>query len=195
MAQSEKQLGRLTHLRGAQRRSEDRRQWLAEKIREIEEEQRVLESEERALQIQLDNERSLDEAECVPVRYCNVRRKKNGRDGRKTVCVSRAYGPVLSEQQRARMRNKEKRERERDKPLAQFRFCRKAKRATRGMNILDLRDVALAIAEAGYAAIDVGSALERKLRFEQNELGVNGKIYPLADRRVYFVGVGATKNP
>ena len=54
----------------------------------------------------------------------------------------------------------------------------------------DTRRDALAIAEAGYAAIDVGSALEHGLRIENDALSINGKTYPLAGRRIFFVGVG-----
>jgi len=54
----------------------------------------------------------------------------------------------------------------------------------------DLRRDALAIAEAGYAAIDVSAALERDLRIENDELRVGEKVYALADRRIFFIGVG-----
>ncbi|MFA6519544.1 MAG: DUF4147 domain-containing protein [Candidatus Paceibacterota bacterium] len=54
----------------------------------------------------------------------------------------------------------------------------------------ELRTDALSIAEAGFAAIDVGAALERKLRIEENELRVDGKSYSLEGRRIFFVGVG-----
>lgn len=54
----------------------------------------------------------------------------------------------------------------------------------------ELRTDALRIAEAGFAAIDVGAALERKLRIENNELRVDGKSYHLEGRRIFFVGVG-----
>lgn len=54
-----------------------------------------------------------------------------------------------------------------------------------------LRTDALSIAEAGYAAIDVGSALSRTLHRENGELRItNDKTYPLTGRRIYFVGVG-----
>ncbi|MGD0328757.1 MAG: DUF4147 domain-containing protein [Minisyncoccia bacterium] len=52
------------------------------------------------------------------------------------------------------------------------------------------RRSALSIAEAGYAAIDVGDALRRKLRIERGELQIDGKTYRLAERRVFFVGIG-----
>lgn len=58
------------------------------------------------------------------------------------------------------------------------------------------RRSALLIAEAGYAAINVGNALERALKIENGVLRVevkppqNEKIYPLAGRRVFFVGIG-----
>jgi len=53
-----------------------------------------------------------------------------------------------------------------------------------------LRTDALSIAEAGYAAINVGEALRRKLRIENGELHINDAVYPLAGRKVFFVGVG-----
>ncbi|MFA5996852.1 MAG: DUF4147 domain-containing protein [Candidatus Paceibacterota bacterium] len=54
----------------------------------------------------------------------------------------------------------------------------------------ELRLSALAIAEAGYAAIDVGAALIRKLHIENDELHINDTRFRLAGRRVFFVGVG-----
>lgn len=54
----------------------------------------------------------------------------------------------------------------------------------------DLRRDALEIAEAGYAAVDTGRAIERTLRVEKDGLHIQDKIYKLADRRVFFVGVG-----
>lgn len=54
----------------------------------------------------------------------------------------------------------------------------------------ELRTDALAIAEAGFAAINVGASLERKLRIENDELRSEGKTYPLLGRRIFFVGVG-----
>jgi len=54
----------------------------------------------------------------------------------------------------------------------------------------DLRRDALAIAEAGYAAVDVGAALARTLRIEGDALRLGDTTYPLVGRRVYFVGVG-----
>ena len=53
-----------------------------------------------------------------------------------------------------------------------------------------LRQDALSIAEAGYAAIDVGEALKRTLRIEQGELHIQDATYRLRGRRVFFVGVG-----
>lgn len=53
-----------------------------------------------------------------------------------------------------------------------------------------LREDALSIAEAGYAAIDVGEALKRTLRIEHGELHIRDATYRLARRRVFFVGVG-----
>ncbi|MCR4275843.1 MAG: DUF4147 domain-containing protein [Candidatus Parcubacteria bacterium] len=54
----------------------------------------------------------------------------------------------------------------------------------------ELRTDALEIAEAGYAAINVGAALERKLRILNDELRSEGKTYSLLGRRIFFVGVG-----
>lgn len=54
----------------------------------------------------------------------------------------------------------------------------------------DLRKDALVIAEAGYAAIHVGTAIRDKVRVGDGELHIDGKRYPIAGRRVFFVGVG-----
>ncbi|MCR4333865.1 MAG: DUF4147 domain-containing protein [Patescibacteria group bacterium] len=54
----------------------------------------------------------------------------------------------------------------------------------------DLRRDALAIAEAGYAAIDVGTALEYRLRVENDTFYIDTKGYPLVGRRIFFIGVG-----
>src|SRR3989338_2045423 len=53
-----------------------------------------------------------------------------------------------------------------------------------------LRSDALAIVEAGYAAIDVGTALERTLRIENGKLHVDERVHSLAGRRIFFIGVG-----
>lgn len=53
-----------------------------------------------------------------------------------------------------------------------------------------LRQDALAIAEAGYAAVDVGSAFTKKVRLEGDELVVEDVRRPLDGRRVHFIGVG-----
>lgn len=53
-----------------------------------------------------------------------------------------------------------------------------------------LRRDALAIAEAGYDAVDVGKAFARKVRIEGDELIVERARYALGGRRVFFVGVG-----
>lgn len=53
-----------------------------------------------------------------------------------------------------------------------------------------LREDALAIAEAGYAAIDVGEAIKRTLRIENSELHIHNAHYRLEGRRVFFVGIG-----
>lgn len=54
----------------------------------------------------------------------------------------------------------------------------------------DIRRDALSIAEAGYAAIDTGVVLERKVRIEGDELHINGRTFPIRGRRIYFVGIG-----
>lgn len=56
--------------------------------------------------------------------------------------------------------------------------------------IHELRRDALVIAEAGYAAIHVGTAIRDKVRIGDGELHIDGKRYPIAGRRVFFVGVG-----
>jgi len=54
----------------------------------------------------------------------------------------------------------------------------------------ELRTDALSIAEAGYAAIDIGTALARSLTIEHDTLYIAGKEYPLTGRHIFFVGVG-----
>ncbi len=54
----------------------------------------------------------------------------------------------------------------------------------------DLRRDALEIAEAGYAAVDTGRAIEKILLIEKDGLRIQDKVYKLAGRRVFFVGVG-----
>lgn len=56
--------------------------------------------------------------------------------------------------------------------------------------VSDVRTDALRIAEAGYAAIDVGAALERRIRFTHEELRIDEKTRVLSGRRIYFIGVG-----
>lgn len=53
-----------------------------------------------------------------------------------------------------------------------------------------LRQDALSIAEAGLASINTGDAVRRKVLVEGDELRINEKVFSLAGRRVYFVGVG-----
>ncbi len=53
-----------------------------------------------------------------------------------------------------------------------------------------LRLDALAVAEAGYAAIDVGAAFERSVTLSGDTLTVLGTSYQIAGRQIYFVGVG-----
>lgn len=56
--------------------------------------------------------------------------------------------------------------------------------------VSELRRDALIIAEAGYAALHVGTAIRDKVRVGDGELYIDGKRYPIAGRRVFFVGVG-----
>lgn len=53
-----------------------------------------------------------------------------------------------------------------------------------------LRRDALQIAEAGYAALDIGVALARNIRVKGSELYTCTKTYRLPGRRVFFAGVG-----
>jgi len=52
------------------------------------------------------------------------------------------------------------------------------------------REDALAIAEAGYENVNTENAILRKMRIENEELVVEDRRYPLAGRRVFFVGIG-----
>lgn len=54
----------------------------------------------------------------------------------------------------------------------------------------EFRKDALAIVEAGLAAINVGVVLEKRLTIVDGDLNIGGGIYPLKNRRVYFIGVG-----
>ncbi len=53
-----------------------------------------------------------------------------------------------------------------------------------------MRADALAIAEAGYAAVDVGNTIKRKIRVENGQLHIGDTTCPLTGRRVFFIGVG-----
>jgi glycerate 2-kinase len=53
-----------------------------------------------------------------------------------------------------------------------------------------LREDALAIAEAGFAAIDIGATVKRKIRIEDGQLHIGEAVYPIAGRRVFFAGIG-----
>jgi glycerate-2-kinase len=55
--------------------------------------------------------------------------------------------------------------------------------------VSDLRNDALLIIEAGYAAVDVGNALARTLHIEGDSLKARDKTYALTGR-IFFVGVG-----
>lgn len=54
----------------------------------------------------------------------------------------------------------------------------------------DLRADALAIAEAGYDAVSVANALARRVTLQGDTLRIDGAEYPLAARRLFFVGIG-----
>lgn len=54
----------------------------------------------------------------------------------------------------------------------------------------DLRRDALSIAEAGYEAINITTALKRILVLDQEALRVDNVTYNLAGRKIFFVGVG-----
>lgn len=49
---------------------------------------------------------------------------------------------------------------------------------------------ALSIAEAGYAAIDIGAAITRRLHIEGDKLFIDEAAHALAGRRIFFIGVG-----
>jgi glycerate-2-kinase len=53
-----------------------------------------------------------------------------------------------------------------------------------------LRTDALAIAEAGYMAVDVADTIRRKIRLEGDHLHIGDTSYPLTGRKVFFVGIG-----
>ncbi len=61
---------------------------------------------------------------------------------------------------------------------------------TEALATSEMRRDALAIAEAGYAAIDVGAAFAREMRIEGEELVIGETRRPLRGRRIFFVGVG-----
>ncbi len=54
----------------------------------------------------------------------------------------------------------------------------------------ELRRDALAIAEAGFAAVQTSTALHRELRVEGETLHIGERTYPIENRRIYFVGIG-----
>jgi glycerate 2-kinase len=56
--------------------------------------------------------------------------------------------------------------------------------------VTDLRKDALAIVEAGYAAIAIDKVIKRNVRVAERQLHIGSTTYPLAGRRVYVVGVG-----
>ena len=54
----------------------------------------------------------------------------------------------------------------------------------------ELREDALAIAEAGLEAIDIEKVVRGKVQVKDGEMHIEDKTYALAGRKVYFVGVG-----
>jgi len=54
----------------------------------------------------------------------------------------------------------------------------------------DPRRDALAIAEAGYEAVNVGTALRRTLRLTDDELVIDQHVVSIKNRDLFFVGVG-----
>ncbi len=56
--------------------------------------------------------------------------------------------------------------------------------------VSDLRTSALALAEAAYTTLDIGTALARVLRIEGDTLYHRERAVSLSGRRVFFVGVG-----
>jgi len=54
----------------------------------------------------------------------------------------------------------------------------------------ELRRDALGIAEAGYEAIHTEKVIRSKVHIIDGELRIGNKAYPIARRRIYFVGVG-----
>ena len=54
----------------------------------------------------------------------------------------------------------------------------------------DLRRDALAIAEAGYAAINTEGIVSDKVKVENDELHIGDKKYDIAGRKLFYVGIG-----
>ena len=54
----------------------------------------------------------------------------------------------------------------------------------------DLRRDALAIADAGYEAIHTERVVRDKVQVVSDELKIADKVYKIAGRKVYFVGIG-----
>lgn len=54
----------------------------------------------------------------------------------------------------------------------------------------NLRADALSIAEAGYGAVSVPSAIKRRVTLRDDTLRIDDARYPLAGRRLFFIGVG-----
>ena len=54
----------------------------------------------------------------------------------------------------------------------------------------DLRRDALAIAEAGYEAININTVIRSKVQVINYEIQIDGKNYSLANRKIFFVGIG-----
>ena len=63
-------------------------------------------------------------------------------------------------------------------------------RNTEALAVTPQRIDALAIAEAGYAAVNVAESLRRRVRLVDGKLSVGEFSYPVAGRRVRFIGIG-----
>ncbi|MEK7554294.1 MAG: hypothetical protein AAB517_02950, partial [Patescibacteria group bacterium] len=58
------------------------------------------------------------------------------------------------------------------------------------LGVSELRRDALSIVEAGFEAINTDRAVMRKAQVVSDELHIADKIFKIAGRKVYYVGVG-----
>lgn len=61
---------------------------------------------------------------------------------------------------------------------------------TEALGTSEMRRDALAIAEAGYEAINTEKVVRNKIKVVGEELRIGEKTYQIAGRRIYFVGIG-----